>query len=182
MINSATLAFEGGWNNVKLYFMIGLPTETYDDLQGIVNANLAEREKAAMQITDMISTEVVQFKEWFATLGVVPVLTALREKANRIQQETMASIENKMPNLTDRERKILNKHTKSIINQLLKEPILQAKELANSPKSNEELQLFQQIFGIEDAVQEEVGMHKKAEKERLLQPQGELSTKPGYSF
>ena len=147
-----------------------------DDLQGIVNANLAEREKAAMQITDMIGMEVVQFKEWFATLGVVPVLTALREKANRIQQETMASIENKMPNLTDRERKILNKHTKSIINQLLKEPILQAKELANSPKANEELQLFQQIFGIEEAIQEEV------EKEPLLQAQYEVSTKPGYSF
>ena len=24
-----------GWNRVKLYFMIGLPTETYDDLDGI---------------------------------------------------------------------------------------------------------------------------------------------------
>ncbi|MGM9949737.1 MAG: glutamyl-tRNA reductase [Lysinibacillus sp.] len=153
-----------------------------DDLQGIVNANLAEREKAAMQIADMIGAEVVEFKEWFATLGVVPVLTALREKANRIQQETMASIENKMPNLTDRERKILNKHTKSIINQLLKEPILQAKELANSPRATEELQLFQQIFGIEDAVQEEAGMHNKPEKERLLQPHGEVSTEPGYSF
>jgi radical SAM family uncharacterized protein len=28
-------AFEGGWNSVKLYFMIGLPTETRDDLGGI---------------------------------------------------------------------------------------------------------------------------------------------------
>ncbi len=28
-------AFEMGWNNIKLYFMIGLPTETYDDLDGI---------------------------------------------------------------------------------------------------------------------------------------------------
>ncbi|MEL3961856.1 glutamyl-tRNA reductase [Lysinibacillus endophyticus] len=127
-----------------------------DDLQGIVEANLAEREQAARQITDMIGQEVVQFKDWFATLGVVPVISALRKKANKIQQETMVSIENKMPNLTERERKILNKHTKSIINQLLKEPILQAKELANSPKASQQLQLFQQIFGIEEDVQEEV--------------------------
>lgn len=28
-------AFEMGWNSVKLYFMIGLPTETYEDLDGI---------------------------------------------------------------------------------------------------------------------------------------------------
>lgn len=154
-----------------------------DDLQGIVEANLAERERAAAEITLMIDKEVVQFKDWFATLGVVPVISALRKKANQIQQETMISIENKMPELTDRERKILSKHTKSIINQLLKEPILQAKEMANSPKANEQLRLFQQIFGIEDAVEDEVDMMSKQElerKERLRSSQ--TPTEPKYSF
>jgi len=28
-------AFQGGWNRVKLYFMLGLPTETYEDIEGI---------------------------------------------------------------------------------------------------------------------------------------------------
>ncbi len=154
-----------------------------DDLQGIVEANLAERERAAADITQMIDKEVVQFKDWFATLGVVPVISALRKKANHIQEETMLSIENKMPDLTDRERKILSKHTKSIINQLLKEPILQAKEMANSPKANEQLRLFQQIFGIEDAVEAEVEAMSKQEierKERLQQTQTSSETK--YSF
>ncbi|MBE7054541.1 MAG: TIGR03960 family B12-binding radical SAM protein [Ruminococcaceae bacterium] len=41
LIKSATLAFEGGWSNVKLYFMIGLPYEEYDDIAGI--ARLAEK-------------------------------------------------------------------------------------------------------------------------------------------
>jgi len=127
-----------------------------DDLQGIVEANLAERERAAGQINQMIGTEMEQFNDWIATLGVVPIISALRQKANRIQSETMVSIENKMPNLTDRERKILNKHTKSIINQLLKEPILQVKELSTAKESVEQLQLFQQIFGIEEDVQKEI--------------------------
>jgi radical SAM family uncharacterized protein len=35
--NATKKAFEMGWNSVKLYFMIGLPTETYDDLDGIAN-------------------------------------------------------------------------------------------------------------------------------------------------
>ena len=26
-------AFKGGWNRVKLYFMLGLPTETEDDIE-----------------------------------------------------------------------------------------------------------------------------------------------------
>ena len=37
LINSVTNAFELGWNSVKLYFMIGLPTETYEDLDGIAD-------------------------------------------------------------------------------------------------------------------------------------------------
>lgn len=35
LLTSVTTAFNGGWSGVKLYFMLGLPTETYDDIQGI---------------------------------------------------------------------------------------------------------------------------------------------------
>lgn len=35
LLNTCKLAFEGGWNNVKLYFMLGLPTETDEDILGI---------------------------------------------------------------------------------------------------------------------------------------------------
>ena len=35
ILNGAREAFEGGWNKVKLYFMLGLPTETEEDIRGI---------------------------------------------------------------------------------------------------------------------------------------------------
>ena len=35
ILTSCTNAFAGGWNNVKLYFMLGLPTETDEDVIGI---------------------------------------------------------------------------------------------------------------------------------------------------
>ncbi len=35
ILNGAKLAFEGGWTRVKLYFMLGLPTETPEDIRGI---------------------------------------------------------------------------------------------------------------------------------------------------
>jgi radical SAM family uncharacterized protein len=35
LLDSVRIAFEGGWCGVKLYFMIGLPTETIDDIAGI---------------------------------------------------------------------------------------------------------------------------------------------------
>ncbi len=55
LIRTVSEAFEGGWSSVKLYFMIGLPTETNEDLngigelaQGVVSAYFAlPREKRA---------------------------------------------------------------------------------------------------------------------------------------
>lgn len=37
ILNGAKLAFEGGWTRVKLYFMLGLPTETVEDIDGIAD-------------------------------------------------------------------------------------------------------------------------------------------------
>ncbi|MDQ0216462.1 glutamyl-tRNA reductase [Oikeobacillus pervagus] len=143
-----------------------------DDLEGIVEANLAERQKAAEKIELMVEAEMVAFNEWLNMLGVVPVISALREKALSIQAETMKSIERKIPNLTERELKVLRKHTKSIINQMLKDPILQAKELAGEKNAEEKLDLFMKIFNIEENVKQQPKI-KSAEttsKEVVVQP------------
>ncbi|WP_353856482.1 glutamyl-tRNA reductase [Bacillus sp. Bos-x628] len=120
-----------------------------DDLEGIVAANLKERRAVAEQVELLIEAEIVEFKQWLNTLGVVPIISALREKALTIQADTMQSIERKLPNLTHREMKLLNKHTKSIINQMLKDPILKAKEIAGEPNAEEKLLLFKEIFDLQ---------------------------------
>ena len=53
ILHGAHEAFEGGWNKVKLYFMLGLPTETEDDMKGI--AHLAEN--IAMEYYDTAPKE-----------------------------------------------------------------------------------------------------------------------------
>ncbi|WLD92267.1 glutamyl-tRNA reductase [Alkalihalobacillus sp. AL-G] len=134
-----------------------------DDLEGIVEANLAEREKEAAKVRTLIEEELLDFLNWVNTLGVVPLITALRQKALSIQSETMTSIERKLPDLTDRERKVLSKHTKSIVNQLLRDPVTRVKELAGEPNAEMHLDLFIQLFGIEDEVE------KVLESERHVQ-------------
>lgn len=140
-----------------------------DDLEGIVQANLAEREKAAQKIGLLIEGEIVAFNEWVNLLGVVPVISALRQKALSIQSETMESLERKLPHLTDRDLKVLSKHTKSIVNQMLKDPILQAKELAGDKQAAEKLELFMHIFNIEEDVRELNRAQKEEERVHAVQ-------------
>ncbi|QQK80953.1 glutamyl-tRNA reductase [Salicibibacter cibi] len=136
-----------------------------DDLEGIVAANMAERETAAAKIEAMLKQEIEVFKNWLHELGVVPVISALRTKALSIQSETMKSIERKIPDLDERERKVLRKHTKSIVNQILKEPITRAKEMAAEENREDALALFTEIFGLED----EVAEAKEAEALKILE-------------
>lgn len=37
LLKTVNIAFHGGWTTIKLYFMIGLPTETMEDIEGIAN-------------------------------------------------------------------------------------------------------------------------------------------------
>ncbi len=41
LLKTCHTAFAGGWTNIKLYFMIGLPTETLEDVEGIANLGQA---------------------------------------------------------------------------------------------------------------------------------------------
>ncbi|WP_202080247.1 glutamyl-tRNA reductase [Caldalkalibacillus salinus] len=126
-----------------------------DDLNGIVNANLEERKKEAVKIQEMIAIEMDEFSKWLNTLGVVPVITALRQKALSIQEETVQSILNKCPDLDEREEKVIRKHTKSIVNQMLRDPITRVKELAGEPGARDSLDLVTEIFALEEEIKEQ---------------------------
>ncbi len=126
-----------------------------DDLEGIVQANLEERKAAANQIKELIQVEIEDYNQWVAMLGVVPIIGALKSKADTIQTETMKSLERKLPGLTEREWKVVNKHIKSIMNQMLKDPILFVKDSSDKAISKHSLNAFIKIFNIESLVEEQ---------------------------
>lgn len=133
-------------NNVFLYDI--------DDLEEIVASNVSLRQQEAERVTIWIEEELVSFREWLDTLGVVPLIAALRTKALQIQADAMTRIERKLPELTDQERRVLSKQTKSIVNQMLHDPIMRIKELASTEEKEKALQLFQYLFALEDKTME----------------------------
>jgi len=63
LFQGARELFSMGWKNLKLYFMIGLPTEREEDLRGIIDlsrriSSLGERQKIHPQISASVSTFV----------------------------------------------------------------------------------------------------------------------------
>lgn len=157
----------GNLDNVYMY--------NVDDLQGLVDANLSTRKNEAVKIEAMIAESMDSFEEWVSMLGVVPVIQALRSKALNIHEDTFQSVERKMPDMTDRERTIVSKHMKSIINQMVKDPIIYTKEIAGSRKADVKLEEIQQLFGIEDEVNEIRQQEKAKNQEKLRVRKQELA-------
>lgn len=136
-----------------------------DDLQAIVDSNLASREREAEKIMKMIDAEEQAFQEWYRTLGVSPVIQALQERAARVHEDMMDSLLRKLPDLDEREIKVIRKLSKSVANQMLHDPINRIKEMAAERRGHEAVEMFTQIFALEDQLQLEKEQ-KKARQEQ----------------
>lgn len=117
-----------------------------------MESNLEQRRKEAAKIEAMIASELDEYRQWLKMLGVTPVIRALQTKAERIHQDTLESLFNKLPDLSEREAKLIRRLTKSMLNQMMHDPILQLKELAAEKNGEEALHLFTQLFALEETM------------------------------
>ncbi|GLI06628.1 glutamyl-tRNA reductase [Paenibacillus tyrfis] len=136
-----------------------------DNLQSLVNSHLEERRKAAVQIEKMIREELAAFEQWTKTLGVSPVIQALQTKAATIHEETMDSLMKKLPDLDEHELKVIRKLTKSIVNQMLRDPIVRIKEMAAERHGDDALDMFTKIFALEEPLAEQKRVEQAVRKQ-----------------
>lgn len=121
-----------------------------DYLQQEMERNQTMRNVASKKVERLLDTTFVEIKEWRESLHIHPILQALQVKGNSIQTEVFTSIVRKIPTLTEREKKVIEKHTKSMMNQLMQEPIKQLKQKSLRQDEAFFLQTFTSIFGIDD--------------------------------
>lgn len=126
-----------------------------DDLEGIVETNLEMRRAEAAKIERMIDEEMHDFAVWLQTLGVKPVIRALQEKATGIHEETLQSLFNKLPELDEHQRTVIRRLTRSIVNQMMHDPINRIKEMAAEKNGAQALEMFSEIFALENNSPEE---------------------------
>ena len=126
-----------------------------DDLEHIVDKHLQERKREAAKIEVMITAEIAAFEQWTKTLGVSPLISALQTRANHIHEETMENMLKKLPDLDEREIKVIRKLTKSIVNQVLRDPILRIKEMAGERHGDDALDIFTKLFALEETLQQQ---------------------------
>ncbi|MET1247468.1 glutamyl-tRNA reductase [Sporolactobacillus sp. STCC-11] len=127
----------------------GLRLFDLDDLKIVLGDHLEARKGAAAQIEPMIDDELRNFLEWLQTLPVIPAISALRRKVIMIHEQTMRSMENKLPSISEQEREIISTHVRSMLNQFLREPIKQVRQLAAHDRAVEAAHLLTELFNLD---------------------------------
>jgi glutamyl-tRNA reductase len=107
-------------NNVYLYDV--------DDLRGVVDTNILERQKEAKKAEDIIEEEIETFKKWLSSLDSVPTVIALRDKAEAIKKEEMDKLLNRLPEIGEKEKKAIEGMAGSIVNKLIHAPTVALRE------------------------------------------------------
>lgn len=128
----------------------GIQLFTIENLTNQLEIHQEERREIADKIVDEIQDELLKFKEWQKHLGIFPLIRDLREKALSLHESALISINRKIPDLTEREQRQISKHMKGIINQLIRDPILQLKEMSIGENAHYDIELFAKIFGLEN--------------------------------
>jgi radical SAM superfamily enzyme YgiQ (UPF0313 family) len=85
LMRAAELAARYDFEQLKLYFMLGLPTETDEDVQALMDLVLAVRERFPRRITVNITPFVPKAHTPFQWVAMAPV-ESLKEGLNRIEQ------------------------------------------------------------------------------------------------
>ncbi|MBF0336189.1 MAG: glutamyl-tRNA reductase [Nitrospirae bacterium] len=99
-----------------------------DDLKGVVDTNINQRQKEALKASEIIDEEVEGFDKWLQSLDAVPTIVALREMADDIKKDELTKLFNKLNTLDERDRKSIEIMANSIVNKLVHPPTVALKE------------------------------------------------------
>jgi glutamyl-tRNA reductase len=121
-----------------------------DDLEAVVEASLAGRRAEATRAERVVAGEAERFREWQASLAVVPAIASLRQLAEDIRAHELERARERLGRLPERDRRLVESVTAQIVNKLLHEPTVRMKEAAVTAEGVVYAEVVRHLFGLGD--------------------------------
>jgi glutamyl-tRNA reductase len=128
-----------------------------DDLKNAIQENIEERNRAATRGERIVDAAVIQFRNWFKGLEVVPTIVGLRDKAEAIRQKELKKTFTAMSTLSEEDRLAIDKLTSSLVNKMLHDPTLFLKKNANRDERAQFIEMTRRLFKLDSCDEEEPG-------------------------
>jgi glutamyl-tRNA reductase len=97
----------------------------------------------------IVSEEVERFSQWRGSLDVVPTISALRERGDRIVEAVLHENSGRWTSLSDEDRERVAVLARAIVSRLLHEPTLKLKGASAEGDAYVYVQALRELFGLE---------------------------------
>ncbi|TMB98458.1 MAG: glutamyl-tRNA reductase [Chloroflexi bacterium] len=102
-----------------------------DDVESEAESGRTVRQAEVQRVQAIVEEEVAGFLAWWESLDVVPVISALRERAEEIRRAELARALRRLPDLDDESRRRIEAMTSAIVKKMLDRPIARLKDGAD---------------------------------------------------
>ena len=121
-----------------------------DDLKGIVDENIEDRNREAVKAQRIIDEAVIGFRKWYDTLEVVPTIVSLRGKVEAIARQELDKTLGPMSHLSDIDKQAIERMTAALVNKILHGPTDFLKNDGCRGNKSAALDLTRKLFKLED--------------------------------
>ncbi|MBP2655225.1 MAG: hemA [Firmicutes bacterium] len=128
----------------------GVQLFNIDSLEAVVNSNVRGRVQEAKAAEAIIEDELVDLLVKFRYLAYRPMLSRLTAKAERIRLRALKLAFNKLPDISDEERRVMDNMSKLLVNKLLRDPIVNINEAAGTEKEEYYLDAVRTLFKLDE--------------------------------
>jgi glutamyl-tRNA reductase len=128
-----------------------------DDLKGVIQINVAQRQAEALKAERIVEEEVIQFAKWLKTLEVVPTIISLKDKAESIREAELRRSLTGLSGLTLPQIEMIERLTLSITEKIINDPILVLKGKAERSTRDLYLDVARRLFKLDEEDEEEDG-------------------------
>jgi len=121
----------------------------------VVSRNQEARREIAAEAEGMLAEEARLFLEWWDGLEAVPVVNRLRRHLEDIREQELQKALSRMgPDLSARERKVVEALSKGIINKILHTPVTNIRAPQPRQQRHAAMRVLEELFDLADASQE----------------------------
>jgi glutamyl-tRNA reductase len=122
-----------------------------DDLQEVVSRNQEARREVAAEAQAMLQDEARLFLEWWDGLEAVPVVNRLRRQLEDIREQELQKALSRMgPDLSARERKVVEALSKGIINKILHTPVTNLRAPQPRQQRHSAMRVLEELFELQE--------------------------------
>ncbi|QHT70393.1 glutamyl-tRNA reductase [Rhodocytophaga rosea] len=119
-----------------------------DAIKSKASQALEKRKAAIPQVKELIADATQTFSEWVQETAISPVIHGLKESLEQIRQ---GEINRFMKNMTEEENKKVEQITKSIIQKILKSPVVELKAACKRDDAEQLSEALRALFKLEDS-------------------------------